>query len=237
MKSVEELHIIFQKELAQVSFSKEPKELYQPIDYILNLGGKRIRPLFTLLFCEMVGGDYAKAINQAIAIEIFHNFTLMHDDIMDSAPIRRGKEAVHLKWNVNTAILSGDAMLIESYKALFKCDAADQQKVIDAFSKMASEVCEGQQFDMNYETMERVSVKEYINMIRLKTAVLLATCMKIGATLGGASKEDCERAYKIGESLGIAFQLQDDLLDLFSDDSKFGKQVGGDVITQKKTIL
>ncbi|MCH7534943.1 MAG: polyprenyl synthetase family protein [Bacteroidetes bacterium] len=237
MKSIGELHILFQQELGKYKFLSEPVELYAPINYILESGGKRIRPLFTLLSCELVGGDYAKAINQAVAIEIFHNFTLMHDDIMDSAPLRRGKESIHIKWNINTAILSGDAMLIEAYKALCRCDQKVLPDVINIFSKMAGEVCEGQQFDINYESKESVTVKEYINMIRLKTAALLAASMKIGATLGGATTETCNNAFEIGENLGIAFQLQDDLLDLFSDDLKFGKQVGGDVIAQKKTIL
>jgi len=237
MNSIENLHIEFQKALSKYDFPSEPSELYEPINYILDLGGKRIRPLFTLLSCELFGGNYNNAVNQAIAIEIFHNFTLMHDDIMDGAPIRRGKKSVHMKWDVNTAILSGDAMLIEAYKVLCECDEKCQSKVIGMFSIMASEVCEGQQYDIMYESKENVTVKEYINMIRLKTAALLAGSMKIGATLGEAKNEDCERAFEIGENLGIAFQLQDDLLDLFSEDLKFGKQLGGDVITQKKTIL
>ena len=215
----------------------QPLELYVPISYILQLGGKKLRPLLVLMACDLVDGKKEDAIHAALAIDVFHNFTLMHDDIMDNAPIRRGKATVHEQWNNNIAILSGDAMLVKAYQELFKLDPTIQQKVLEIFSKTALEVCEGQQLDMNFETLQNVSIPMYINMIGLKTAVLLGASLQIGALVGGATMEDAKALYDFGKNIGIAFQLQDDILDVYGNEENFGKKKGGDIIANKKTYL
>ncbi|MCP4550818.1 MAG: polyprenyl synthetase family protein [Bacteroidetes bacterium] len=227
----------FNKFLNNQNFNFEPNELYQPITYTLALGGKRIRPVMALLACDIFGGEYAKVIYPAMGIEIFHNFTLLHDDIMDDAPMRRGKETVCRKWDSNIAILSGDTLYAMAYKYIAQTDSVYLPHILDVFNKTAIEVCEGQQFDMNYETQKNVSIQDYLNMIRLKTAVFLGASLKIGAIIGGASQANIDNIYCFGEYIGMAFQLQDDLLDVFGDESKFGKQTGGDIITNKKTYL
>ena len=223
--------------LSEVRLDTEPEELYLPISYTLDLGGKRIRPVLVLLSCDLFGGNIGKAIDSAVAIEIFHNFTLLHDDIMDDAPIRRGKETVYKKWNSNIAILSGDTMFAIAYKHLAMSDKNVLQDVLHIFTKAAIEVCEGQQYDMNFETRNDVTISEYIEMIRLKTSVLIAASLKTGAVIAGADEKDVENIYKFGEYVGLAFQLQDDLLDVYGDQDKFGKKIGGDIVTNKKTYL
>ena len=238
MYNMEQLLLRVKSALSEVKFeNNNPIELYQPITYTLNLGGKRIRPVMVLLTCDLFGGDIETAINPAIAIEIFHNFTLLHDDIMDNAPIRRGKETVFKKWNTNVAILSGDTMFALAYKYLVKTKVPDIQSILDIFTKAAIEVCEGQQYDMNYETNDNVSIPEYIEMIRLKTAILIATSLITGAVVAGADKTDVENIYLFGENVGIAFQLMDDLLDIYGNQEVFGKKIGGDIVTNKKTYL
>lgn len=215
----------------------EPSQLYEPIRYILSLGGKRIRPVLTLLSCEFFGTDYHKAMHAALAVELFHNFSLIHDDIMDKAPLRRGKVTVHEKWDLNTGILSGDAMLILAYQLFEQYDPQMFSELAMLFSKTAIEVCEGQQYDIDFERREDVTIPEYIKMIDYKTAVLIGAAMKMGAVIAGASEESKAGIYEFGRNLGIAFQLQDDYLDAFGDPDTFGKQVGGDVISNKKTFL
>src|SRR5690554_5997575 len=205
--------------------NKEPQQLYDPIRYILSLGGKRIRPALTLMVCDFLGNDFKKAIPAAMAIELFHNFTLMHDDIMDNAPLRRGAATVHEKWDPNTAILSGDVMLVEAYKLLSQVEPAYLPQVLEIFNDMAAQVCEGQQLDMNFEKRDLVGTHEYLQMIERKTAVLLGASLKIGAVTGGASPADTQELYDFGRKLGIAFQLQDDYLDLYGNPDKFGKQI------------
>ncbi|MFC3415910.1 polyprenyl synthetase family protein [Algoriphagus hitonicola] len=223
--------------LAEENFGESPKELYQPIRYILSLGGKRIRPLLALLSYGLYQDDPEKILGPAAAIEVFHNFTLMHDDIMDEAPLRRGKATVHEKWNPNVAILSGDVMLVRAYDLLLKSDHQYLPEIIRLFNQTAAEVCEGQQLDMNFESLTVVEESEYINMIRLKTAVLLGHALQLGAILAGAPSRDSQLLYEFGVNIGIGFQLKDDLLDVFADQAKFGKQVGGDIISNKKTFL
>jgi len=215
----------------------EPADLYAPISYTLNLGGKRIRPALLMLANNLFGGKDESALSSALAIEVFHNFTLVHDDIMDDAPLRRGKQTVYKKWDANVAILSGDVMLIQAIQLLSKDNTNTLSEVLDAFNTTAIQVCEGQQFDMDYETSTTVSIDDYLKMIELKTAVLLGCSLKIGAILGGASKENANHIYEFGKNLGIAFQLMDDVLDLYGDPKKFGKRIGGDVISNKKTYL
>ena len=214
-----------------------PSNLYDPIKYFLSLGGKRIRPVLALIGHKLFSDNYKESIPQAIAIELFHNFSLIHDDIMDQAPLRRGKETVHQKWNQNTGILSGDSIMISSYDYLIQAPALQLPELLCTYNTMAKEICEGQQMDLDFETTDDVTVEEYIEMIRLKTAVLLGTSLKIGAIRGGGSKEDQENLYKFGESLGISFQIQDDIMDVYADQDKFGKTVGGDIICNKKTLL
>jgi geranylgeranyl diphosphate synthase type II len=221
----------------EITFPPKPASLYQPMSYILNLGGKRVRPVLTLIACDVFGTDFQKAKNAALAIELFHNFSLIHDDIMDNAPLRRGKPTVHQKWNQSIAILSGDGMIIEAYKLLHNYFPETSHTLTGVFNKTALEVCEGQQLDMDFETLSQVSISDYLEMIRLKTAVLLGCSLQMGAIVGGASQENQEDIYAFGMNLGIAFQLQDDILDLYADQAKFGKQVGGDVLSNKKTYL
>ncbi len=217
--------------------TKEPRNLYEPIHYILKLGGKRMRPVLTLMSAEVFDADYKLALPAALAVEVFHNFSLVHDDIMDDAPLRRGDETVHEKWNINTAILSGDAMLILAYQYFEKYDTEVFRDLAKLFSKTALEVCEGQQWDVDFETREDVSISEYLKMIEYKTAVLVAAAMKMGAIVAETSKENADLIYDFGLNLGLAFQLQDDYLDAFGNPETFGKQVGGDIIENKKTYL
>lgn len=223
--------------LEKFSKVREPKNLYEPINYILKLGGKRLRPVLTLMTAEVFNYDYKKALDAALSIEVFHNFSLVHDDIMDDAPLRRGEETVHEKWDVNTAILSGDAMLIMAYQLFENYDPETFQALAKLFSKTALEVCEGQQYDVDFETRDDVTINEYLKMIEYKTAVLVGAAMKMGAIVAKASTEDQNRIYEFGRLLGIAFQLQDDYLDAFGNPETFGKQVGGDIIENKKTYL
>lgn len=222
--------------LTEHSYGEQPNELYEPIRYIMSLGGKRLRPVLVLLAYKLFKDDHEAILDQALAVEVFHNFTLMHDDIMDDAPLRRGKQTVHEKWDSSTAILSGDVMLVRAYDLLLDAPG-DLRAIIKAFNECAAGVCEGQQFDMNFETMSSVTEEDYINMIRLKTAVLLGFSLQFGAMLAGASEASTKALYKFGVDIGIGFQLKDDLLDVYADQEKFGKQVGGDIISNKKTFL
>ncbi|MBL4592855.1 MAG: polyprenyl synthetase family protein [Flavobacteriales bacterium] len=225
------------KALKNTASKKEPTALYEPIAYTLNLGGKRIRPALLLLANDLFGGKDEIALNSALAIEVFHNFTLVHDDIMDQAPLRRGQQSVYKKWNTNVAILSGDVMLIQAIQLLNKDNNSSLSEVLEVFNTSAVQVCEGQQFDMDFENSTTVSIDDYLTMIELKTAVLLGCSLKIGAILGNAQKEDADHIYEFGKNLGIAFQLMDDVLDLYGDPKKVGKRTGGDVISNKKTYL
>jgi geranylgeranyl diphosphate synthase type II len=217
--------------------AKSPFEMYEPMAYILNLGGKRIRPLLTLVGCDLFNGEIENAKQAALSVELFHNFSLIHDDILDNAPLRRGNTTVHEKWNTNIAILSGDGMMVRAFETISKSKQEHILPLLKLFTKTGLEVCEGQQLDMNFETMEKVQVEEYIHMITFKTAVLLGCSLQMGAICANASKEDQVHIYEFGMHVGIAFQILDDILDVFADDSKFGKQVGGDIISNKKTFL
>ncbi|GAB3246398.1 polyprenyl synthetase family protein [Larkinella harenae] len=225
------------QEIQQTEYGQQPTELYEPISYIMNLGGKRMRPLLTLMAAYLFGDDWRKAIKPAIAVEVFHNFTLMHDDIMDQAPLRRGQPTVHEKWNPNIAILSGDVMLVNAYQLLVNVETPYLKKVLTRFNRTAAEVCEGQQLDMNFETRWDVTENEYIEMIRLKTSVLLGFALELGSIIAGADDESSARLREGGINIGLGFQLKDDLLDVYGDPAKFGKQVGGDIIANKKTFL
>ncbi|MFY9242014.1 MAG: polyprenyl synthetase family protein [Polaribacter sp.] len=231
----------YQKEFLTYLESKEwvqePKNLYEPIDYILQLGGKRIRPILTLMAADIFSDEYKKALPAALAIEVFHNFTLIHDDIMDAAPLRRGKATVHEKWDINRGILSGDAMLILAYKYFENYEPIVFQKLAKLFSKTALEVCDGQQLDVDFETRKDVTIDEYMNMIRLKTSVLVAAALKMGAIVAETNDKNADLIYDFGLNLGLAFQLQDDYLDTFGDAETFGKQIGGDIMENKKTFL
>lgn len=218
-------------------YGAQPKSLYEPIRYIMKLGGKRLRPMLTLLSYSLYENDVNKVVPYAVAVEAFHNFTLMHDDIMDKAPLRRGKATVHEKWNTNTAILSGDVMLVKVYDLFLSLDGAKLKHVLPVFNQCAAEVCEGQQWDMEFETKTKVTEKQYIEMIRLKTAVLLGFSLELGALLADATQEDRKALRDFGVNIGIGFQLKDDLLDVYADQKQFGKQVGGDIIANKKTFL
>lgn len=221
----------------QINFKKEPKELYEPIGYIANLGGKRLRPLLTLFAAEVFGTNANDAIHAAVAIELFHNFSLIHDDIMDEAPLRRGNKTVHEKWNLNTGILSGDAMLILAYQYFENYEPTIFKDLAKLFSKTALEVCEGQQLDINFETRNNVSIPEYIKMIEYKTAVLVGAALEMGAIVAKTTENNKVAIYNFGRDLGIAFQLQDDYLDAFGETATFGKQIGGDILENKKTYL
>ena len=237
MHSTKEL----QKKVSEIfddkNYLAEPKGLYEPIQYSLSQGGKRLRPLLALMGCSVFGGDLNKVINPAVGLEIFHNFTLLHDDIMDQAPIRRGVPSVYKKWDTNTAILSGDTMFVLAYDYVTNSDSSFLVDVLRVFNQTAREVCEGQQYDMNYETQEFVSVDDYVEMIRLKTAVLIAAALKIGAITAHAQKKDAQNIYDFGINIGLAFQLRDDLLDAFGNQKVFGKPIGNDIVTNKKTYL
>jgi len=237
MHTLKEFQQIIKDAVAQEKFEKKPQALYDPINYTLASGGKRIRPALVLLAFNLFSDDIQKAVRPAIGLEIFHNFTLLHDDIMDQAEIRRGIPSVHKKWNENTAILSGDAMLIKAYDYFLDIDSPNFRKILQVFNQTALEVCEGQQYDMEFENRDHVSEKEYLRMIELKTSVLLAGALKIGALLGNAHAADADLLYEYGRNLGLAFQLQDDLLDVYGDEKVFGKQIGGDIVSNKKTFL
>lgn len=236
-QSWQELSQRIEAEINAFDFSGNPNELYDPIGYTMTLGGKRIRPTLCLLSAQLFGGDLEKAMSLAMAVEVFHNFTLVHDDIMDEAPIRRGKPAVHAKWNRDVAILSGDVMFVQAYQLLAKGNSDKLRQILSVFNQTAIEVCEGQQFDMNFESRNDVNVVDYIEMIRLKTAVLLACSLQLGAFESGTSDKNAKLVYEFGEKIGIAFQIQDDFLDCYGDPEAFGKRVGGDIISNKKTFL
>nr|WP_240337171.1 polyprenyl synthetase family protein [Rufibacter sp. SYSU D00308] len=223
--------------MSTLEYGQKPDELYAPIRYMMELGGKRVRPLLTLLGAYLFHDDVEKALMPAIGVEVFHNFTLMHDDIMDNAPLRRGKETVHEKWNTSTAILSGDVMLVRAYEFFLGIEPAKLPTALQLFSTCAAEVCEGQQLDMNFESRNNVQIEEYLHMIKLKTAVLLGFSLELGALLNNAAPEDARHLKEFGINMGIAFQLRDDLLDVYGDQAKFGKRVGGDIVSDKKTYL
>jgi len=227
----------FLEHLEGYAITKEPRNLYEPISYILKLGGKRLRPTLVLIAAEIFGKSYKDSLDAALAIEVFHNFSLVHDDIMDAAPLRRGKETVHEKWDVNTGILSGDVMLVNSYQLLDTYQGDIFKELTQVFTQTAIEVCEGQQYDIDFETRDDVTIPEYLKMIEYKTAVLIGASLKMGAIIAGASTTDKTMIYDFGRLLGLAFQLQDDYLDAFGDPKTFGKQVGGDIIENKKTFL
>lgn len=237
MRTYEELLAIINKELDDYKIDSSPSELYEPINYILSLGGKRLRPALTLMGCQIYNPDITDAVKPALAMEVFHNFTLMHDDIMDDAPLRRGQATVHEKWDLSTAILSGDIMLVKAYDLLMDVDDSKLRRVLEVFNQTAARVCEGQQYDMNFENQKKVRLNDYIYMITLKTAVLLGGSLQIGALIGGADEKDAKALYEFGKNMGIGFQLMDDILDVYGDVDKFGKQVGGDIIANKKTYL
>jgi geranylgeranyl diphosphate synthase type II len=237
MQSISSYSTFFETQIGDYCLPISPKNLYEPLTYFLQLGGKRIRPLLTLMASEMFNLPKEKSIHASLAIELFHNFSLIHDDIMDKAPLRRGQQTVHLKWNEDIAILSGDVLLIKAYQEIAKQDVQHVPRLLDVFNRTAVEVCEGQQMDMDFESREVVSIEEYIEMIRLKTSVLLGCALEFGAIISNASPKDCSLIYDFGQNLGIAFQIQDDILDLYGDPEKFGKQIGGDILSNKKTLL
>ena len=237
MQLIDNFRAEFLSYLEQKNTTRQPENLYNPINYILGLGGKRLRPVLTLLTCDMLGGNSKEALDAALAIEIFHNFSLVHDDIMDDASLRRGMETVHEKWDLNTGILSGDAMMIIAYQCFENYEAPTFKKLAQLFSKTALEVCEGQQYDIDFETRTDVTIEEYLEMIKLKTSVLVAAAMNMGAIVANACDKDMQKIYDFGLHLGLAFQLQDDYLDTFGDVATFGKQIGGDILENKKTYL
>ncbi|MEQ9285344.1 MAG: polyprenyl synthetase family protein [Cyclobacteriaceae bacterium] len=236
-QSIDTLVSELNKNIEELKFGEYPAELYEPIQYMLGIGGKRMRPLLTLLAYGIKKDDWLKAIKPALAVEIFHNFTLVHDDIMDDAPLRRGQATVHSKWNNNIAILSGDTMMIQAYELLLEAETNDIAYILRLFNRCATEVCEGQQLDMNFETEACIEEIDYINMIMLKTAVLLGFSLELGGLLGGMNKGAASLLRNFGIHMGIGFQLKDDLLDVYGDQEKFGKQIGGDIISNKKTFL
>ena len=224
-------------EIQKLDWKREPYGLYEPIEYTLAAGGKRVRPQLAMIASQMFGGKDEDVLPAALALEVFHNFTLLHDDVMDKADVRRGRPTVHVKWNENTAILSGDQMLIEAYKLLSGVPADKLPKVLQLFNKMATEICEGQQYDVDFESQECVTIEEYLKMIRLKTSVLLANALQIGAYIAGADEQAQEALYQFGINIGLAFQIQDDILDVWGDPKTFGKAVGGDISCNKKTFV
>ena len=224
-------------EIAKLNWEREPKGLYAPIAYTMAAGGKRVRPQLAMIACGIFGGNEQEVAPAAMALEVFHNFTLLHDDVMDKAEVRRGRPTVHIQWNENTAILSGDQMMIEAYKLLAEVPADKLHKVLRLFNKMATEICEGQQYDVDFENQDDVSIEAYLHMIRLKTSVLLATALQIGAYMAGATEAQQEALYQFGINVGLAFQIQDDILDVWGDPKTFGKAVGGDISCNKKTYV
>lgn len=237
MQSIKQYQELISKHFQELTIREEPKNLYEPIKYIIGLGGKRLRPVLTLMATEVFDTDYHKALSAATAIEVFHNFSLIHDDIMDDAPLRRGNETVHEKWDINTGILSGDAMLILAYQYFEAYEPKIFRELAQLFSKTALEVCEGQQYDVDFEQRDDVTIAEYLKMIEYKTAVLVGAAMKMGAIVAETCEDNKSLIYDFGLNLGIAFQLQDDYLDAFGNPETFGKQVGGDIIENKKTYL
>lgn len=223
--------------IAKLDWKRQPYGLYEPIEYTLAAGGKRVRPQLAMIASHMFGGQDQDVLPAALALEIFHNFTLLHDDVMDHAEVRRGRPTVHVKWNENTAILSGDQMLIEAYKMLSQVPADKLPKVLQLFNKMATEICEGQQYDVDFESQERVAIDDYLLMIRLKTSVLLATALQMGAYIAGAGEREQDALYQFGIHIGLAFQIQDDILDVWGDPATFGKAIGGDIACNKKTFV
>lgn len=234
MRTFEEICRTIEEALARLTFDQPPRSLFDPITYTLSLGGKRIRPALALMACDLFGGKNEDVLQPALGLEVFHNFTLLHDDLMDEADRRRDKPTVHKLWNPNVAILSGDAMLICAYQLVAK---ANDKAILELFSRTALEICAGQQYDMEFESRSDVTEEEYLEMIRLKTAVLLACALKVGAMIGGASAADADALYDYGIHIGLAFQLQDDLLDVYGDPKTFGKNIGGDILCNKKTFL
>lgn len=237
MDFIKDYTLFLEKEIQNIKFPSSPANLYDPLSYFLTLGGKRMRPMATLIAGDLFGASLEKTKFAALAVELFHNFSLIHDDIMDKAPLRRGKITVHEKWNENIAILSGDVLFVKAYELLSKNDCKHLMPLLACFNRTAVEVCEGQQLDMDFEQREEVTLDEYINMIRLKTSVLLGAAFEMGAIIAEASEENIQNIYSFGVNLGIAFQIQDDLLDLYGESDKVGKQKGGDILTDKKTIL
>ncbi|MCF0190667.1 MAG: polyprenyl synthetase family protein [Marinilabiliaceae bacterium] len=237
MISIETIRTDVDNWLKELEFKREPRSLYTPITYSLSLGGKRLRPVMCIASCALFKDDYSQAKKAALAIEMFHNFTLLHDDVMDNSQLRRGQPTVMARWNTNTAILSGDQMLIEAYKLISDVDSPSVSLILETFNQTATEVCEGQQYDMDFEKQTDVTIAQYMEMIRLKTAVLLAASIKIGALVGGANIHDTKALYDFGINIGLAFQLQDDLLDVYGDEKVFGKPIGGDIMEGKKTYL
>ena len=225
------------KEILNLDWDREPYGLYEPIEYTLAAGGKRVRPQLAMIASQMFGGKDEEVLPAALALEVFHNFTLLHDDVMDKADVRRGRPTVHVKWNENTAILSGDQMLIEAYKLLSGVPADKLPRVLQLFNQMATEICEGQQYDVDFESQEHVTIDEYLKMIRLKTSVLLANALQTGAYIAGAGEQAQEALYQFGINIGLAFQIQDDILDVWGDPKTFGKAVGGDITCNKKTFV
>ena len=237
MKTSHQIQEAFENYLRSLDYSRRPDELYAPIRYVLSLGGKRIRPTFLIMAYNMFADDIESVFSTAAGMEIFHNFTLLHDDLMDRADLRRGNQTVHKKWDENTAILSGDGMLVLAYRYLLESESPKADRILDIATETFTGIMEGQQFDMEFESRDDVTEAEYIEMIRLKTSVLLAACARIGGELGGATAADAELLYDFGEKLGLAFQLQDDLLDVYGDPEVFGKKIGGDILCNKKTYL
>ena len=237
MYTLNKLQQIINDSISNQKIGREPFTLYDPINYTLEAGGKRIRPALVLLACNLFSDNVEQAINPAIGLEIFHNFTLLHDDIMDNADIRRGNPTVHKKWDENTAILSGDAMFIKAYEYFLECESPNLKEILKVFNNTALEVCEGQQYDMEFEVRDNVTGSEYLRMIELKTSVLLAAALKIGAMIGGANQKNADLLYEFGRNIGLAFQLQDDLLDVYGDVKVFGKKIGGDIVANKKTMM
>lgn len=237
MKTLHPFLEAIQKQIDKTAYGNEPGELYEPISYIMALGGKRMRPALTLIAANLFTDDWQSALQPAVAVEVFHNFTLMHDDIMDVAPLRRGQPTVHEKWGNNVAILSGDVMLVAAYELLCDVDDSYFKRVIKRFNRTAAEVCEGQQLDMNFATKTNVTESEYLNMIRLKTSVLLGFALELGGIISNADDESIALLYEAGVNMGLGFQIKDDLLDVYGNPEKFGKQVGGDIIENKKTWL
>ena len=237
MQTIDKYIDVINKAIAAIEYPQTPFGLYEPVKYQLDMGGKRVRPLLALMACDMFGGDIDEVISPALGLEIFHNFTLLHDDVMDKADIRRGRPTVHKAWNENTAILSGDAMQIIATQKVCETPARVLKEVLDLYNKTALEICEGQQYDMDFETREDVTREEYIEMIRLKTAVLIGCALKMGALIAGATPCQADGIYMFGENIGLAFQLQDDYLDVYGDAETFGKKIGGDILNNKKTYM
>lgn len=237
MKTAEQLLSEINGYIDNLPYDRKPMSLYEPIRYVLSIGGKRIRPVLMLLAYNLYQDDPERIFPSACALETYHNYTLLHDDLMDCAPMRRGHQTVHEKWDANTAILSGDTMLVMAYERMMQCNSEVLPEVIQLFTETALEICEGQQYDVEFETRDDVTEEEYIEMIRLKTSVLLACALKMGAIQAGASAEDAENLYRFGEQMGLAFQLQDDYLDVYGDSATFGKRIGGDIVSNKKTYM